>query len=1750
MATHSGSLDSKSELTLTDLTKKRGVIKGRITKYKRYIESFEGQNLSVDQRAEINLRMHAVASLCSEYAKIQARIEEMLPDSELDSQLDIRDEFETEYFRIQAKAQGLVKDVEIDQKLTNNSVHVKLPTISLPTFDGSCEHWLEFRDMFLSLVHNSKEITNIQKFHYLKSSLKGTAALVIDSLEFSNNNYDIAWELLLNRYNNNRLLIHNHVKALFGLQSLSRESSALIRKLIDTVLKNLRALKLLGEPTDSWDTLIIYMVVSKLDFTTEREWEQRKGSLLPKTTDCKLKLDDLLSFLRDRADVLDTLNVTHSKYIPDTKRNQNYSHTTPKVHCNVLTEKPQDKLQPKKQFRLCPMCAARHPLYSCQSFLDLSVKDKIKLVRDKQLCENCLRIGHTADSCKYGPCRKCDVKHNSLIHRDVTRDKDSTAAAQPHSYSVTTHAHIESNQVSNAYVDVHSTQSLSMQPVLLSTALVDISDSLGVYHKTRAILDSGSERSIISQRMCDKLNIQLIQSTQRIKGVGGSISQCTQTCDIELKSVLDTYHTRVKCLVLPQITSSLPSVTISSTQFRIPDGIFLADPEFYESQPIDLLIGADIFWDLLKDGKIRLNNGPVLQNTQLGWIISGPLNIKNISNRYIHCSFLRATDTIQVSIDEQLRKFWELEDLPCCRANEISCSEDERICEDLFTQTTKRLRNGRFCVCIPFKSSLDQLGDTRKQAEQRFFALERRLQRYPNYKKMYADFIKEYCDLGHMERVVSYGTPHYFMPHHGVFRENAETTRLRVVFDASMVSSAGQSLNDLQFVGPPIQGDLLSILLRFRENRYVACADIEKMYRQVLVDERQRDLQLILWRDSPTDPLQVYKLKTVTYGTASAPYLSCRCLKQLAQETINSDVAQIIKNDFYVDDLICGNSSKDKLKQICYDISDALQAGCFPLRKWLFNFDFSEFNKPVDSMKELSLGYNTQSKTLGIGWHNRADELHYCTKFKSNLNPVTKRNILSSSSQIFDPLGLLSPAIIIAKVLLQKLWLLKLDWDEPVPDEVLYIWQRFVGSLKSISDIRIPRFALCNHPKYLELHIFTDSSLTAYGACAYLRSIDNDNNVLVKLLCSKGKVAPIKPVTIPRLELCGAVVGARLYKKIVDSLRSRFHRIVFWTDSTIVLGWLRVPPNLLKTFVQNRTTEIHELTNNNPWRHVRSEDNPADLISRGRHLDALSHATVWWEGPAFLHDVNIEFNVASSVNESIELPELKSNITHSLVSSPDAEGWFPFTRFSQFNRMKRSAAYILRFVHNARNNKAPRSGALELDELRAAEVLLARLAQRDSYPDIYYCLLNGKSLNGKPANLTKLNLFIDSDNIIRVGGRIENSSTFSYEKKHPILISCKHNFATLLFRYEHRKLLHAPPQLLLFTIRETWWPVGARNLARQTARDCVTCKRFQGKTLTPIMGNLPKQRLEPGCPFLYCGVDYAGPVLILNRKGRGAKTVKSYICLFTCFVTRAIHLELVSDLTSDAYLLALKRFISRRGKPAEIFSDNGKNFVGLKNEFAMFLSKLSGDIKDYALTENIKFHMSPPYASHFGGIWESGVKSCKHHLRRVIGNAHLTFEEFSTVLTQIEAVLNSRPLTPMSTDPHDFLPLSPAHFLVGRPLTAPVCADLINVPVHSLTRYHRVEQIRQHFWVRWSKEYVSELQARSKWRFRTDDLKENTLVIIKEDHTPPLKWNLGRILKTYPGKDGVSRVADIRTATGTVRRAFSKICPLFHADQE
>ncbi|XP_035455669.2 uncharacterized protein LOC118268519 isoform X2 [Spodoptera frugiperda] len=669
-----------------------------------------------------------------------------------------------------------------------------------------------------------------------------------------------------------------------------------------------------------------------------------------------------------------------------------------------------------------------------------------------------------------------------------------------------------------------------------------------------------------------------------------------------------------------------------------------------------------------------------------------------------------------------------------------------------------------------------------------------------------------------------------------------------------------------------------------------------------------------------------------------------------------------------------------------------------------------------------------------------------------------------------------------------------------------------------------------------------DASEKAYGACIYIRSVACDGRIHTHLLTSKSKVAPIKSTTIPRLELCGALLGTRLCTKVLESLTLKPDQCIFWCDSMIVLGWLSASPATLKPFVRHRVSEMREGFGDYTWRYVPTKDNPADLVSRGLSAELISQSSMWWSGPTFLQTESALWPSMPNTDVNIVLPELvksHNNINSLHISNLNSNNLFLIliNNSSNYSQLKRQLAYIFRFINRCRrvHNHSP---TLTNSELDFSANFIIKTVQKEMFPEEYEMLSSGKDLPTKN-RLKKLTPFIEAG-IIRVGGRLDNSC-YDYNVRHPIIICSKHHFTKLIFNTFHLRLFHAGPQLLLAAVRHEYWPLGGRNLAKSTVHKCVKCQRFSGKTVQPIMGNLPKERVQLEFPFLETGTDYAGPILLADRKGRGCRLIKSYICVFVCLATRAVHLELVSDLTKHAFIAALNRFIARRGKPKTIFSDNGTTFIGTCNELADILKQ---DFSSVMANTGINFSFIPAYTPHFGGLWESAVKSVKHHLRRILGLAHLTYEEMSTCLIQVEAILNSRPLTPLSTDPSDLYPLTPAHFLIGRSLTSLPHPDLVHQNISSLKRFQRIEHLKQQFWNRFSNEYIFYLQQRTKWTDSDGVLEEGAMVVLKEQQTPPLMWPLGRIVRLIPGRDGISRVADVKTKRGIVRRAYNTICPL------
>ncbi|XP_053692622.1 uncharacterized protein LOC128741071 [Sabethes cyaneus] len=1287
--------------------------------------------------------------------------------------------------------------------------------------------------------------------------------------------------------------------------------------------------------------------------------------------------------------------------------------------------------------------------------------------------------------------------------------------------------------------------------VLLQTAVVKVSDINGHTVWARALLDPASQINLITEELSQQLTLRRIKTHQEIGGVGNSTVVSSHIVIAKIKSHCSTFIADFSFHVLSGITRELPARALATAEWTIPNEIVLADPTFYQPGRIDMILGMEVYYELIQEGLVRLGpHLPVLQKTTLGWVVSGKVGNSSAPTLRI------ANICTATAIDEQLARFWEIES---CYAKS-TLSVEETLCEAHFAATTVRNEMGRFVVQLPKRNSvLATLGNSEEIAIRRFLALERRLNANPPLKEAYSNFIDEYYRLGHMvEPSAPFDLPSYFLPHHCVIKPDSLTTKLRVVFDASCATDTGVSLNDALMIGPVVQDDLLSIVLRFRMHRYAIIADVEKMYRQVAVHSPDRALQQILWRNSPQEPLRTYQLTTVTYGTSCAPYLATKCLQELSKSVQNTQpkIARIVGSDFYMDDLLTGVDDICDGQQLCSQLLNVLNSAGFPLRKWSSNCPMVLEHLPPDILDERQLfeldSSSAAIKTLGLQWQTNTDQFIFGIPKWNESTVITKRTILSDAAKLFDPLGLVGPVIVRAKICMQDLWRDQKTWDEPLSEEFQERWREFKNSLTTLQDLIIPRWAIqVDSPSSIEIHGFCDSSEKAYGACIYLRAIAANGTIAVNLLTAKSKVAPLgdtkkqKRICLPRLELSSALLLAHLFQKVQHAIRLNT-KPFFWTDSTIVLHWLAATPSRWKTFVANRVSEIQHITASGIWSHVSGSENPADIISRGMDPEQLQHTSTWWHGPDWLSKQPRFWPSLSPLHiELFDQQDLEERpIT--LVAQPITVNSI-FSLRSSYMALVRIVAWMQRFCYNSqpKNLALRRNGCLRVPEIKEAEKTLVRIAQSEIFSEDLSSI--AKTGQVKPNSQLKLLTPLVCQGILRVRGRLQHAAV-SYDRKHPMILPAKHPLTDLIARYYHEKLLHAGPQFLIAGLREKFWPLRIRNLVRRTVHSCISCFRCRPRVQDQIMGDLPPERVSPTLPFVHTGVDLCGPLYYRHPQRRSQHT-KTYIAIFVCLSVKAIHIELVGDLSTGSFIAALRRFLARRGKPRLIECDNATNFKGASRELAELKRQFNSQQMQQSITsscteEGIEFKFIPPRSPNFGGLWEAAVRSLKAHLRATIGNAVLTAEQLTTLLAQIESCLNSRPLTQMTAEPEDLEVLTPGHFLIHRSLTAPAEPSLENVPINRLDRWQVVQEYVRRLWRRWSTEYLSGLQPRTKWTREKDNIAIGTMVLVKEENLPPLKWRFGRIVHIFRADDGNIRVVVVRTKDGEFRRAISKICVL------
>lgn len=759
-------------------------------------------------------------------------------------------------------------------------------------------------------------------------------------------------------------------------------------------------------------------------------------------------------------------------------------------------------------------------------------------------------------------------------------------------------------------------------------------------------------------------------------GVGGQkTAVCRGRVSLTLAPRAGGQALQVSALVLPRLTVYAGELDADVRSWPHLQDLNLADPGYSSAEPIEILLGADVYSIILQAGLRKGGTrAPIAQSTSLGWILSGAIG-DTAGEQSAHTHRCH----IEEDLSSVVRRFWEQEEV---LTTAPALSREEKECEEHFVRTHSRSPEGRYSVRLPVVSPLPDLSATRGTAARALKQMESRFSRDQSLRSMYCDFMGQYAELNHMTAVAPAPTsgprPSCYLSHHGVMREASTTTKLRVVFNGSSKVPSGETFNLHLMTGPNLLPALSDILLRWRRHRFVLATDMEKMYRQIEVHPEDRDLQRILWRDHDKEEVREYQLNTVTYGLACAPFLAIRTLRQLADDAGKEWPlgAAALRQDTYMDDVLTGSSSILKAMAVQRQLIQICKAGGFPLRKWSANdAALLEDVDPEDRLLREPRWWlpGESHSTLGLQWHPEEDSFSFSTKLV-RVETFSKRAVLSLSAKLFDPLGWLSPISIRAKILFQATWLLRLDWDEPLPDADAKQWKEFQADLPSLEQIRVPRWLTgdARHGR-CEIHGFADASERAYAAVVYLRTCNEKGQVEVRLVAAKTKVAPLKQVTLPRLELCAATLLTRLvaHLLLVLELSVPTH---LWSDSTVALSWIQAHTATWKTYVANRVSEIQTTLPEARWHYVPGKDNPADCASRGLPPSELGSHHLWWSGPPWLQSGVGSWPSPTDVTH--EPPERRLKC-HAAVVVQEEEPE-ELTRHSSLSRLLRTTAWCRR----------------------------------------------------------------------------------------------------------------------------------------------------------------------------------------------------------------------------------------------------------------------------------------------------------------------------------------------------------------------------------------------------------------------------------------------------------------------------------------
>lgn len=1620
-----------------------------------------------------------------------------------------------------------------DKKETSRigeDMYRQLKRVSIPVFSGKVSQYDFWKSAFSSCVDDTKA-TPEYKFLQLKQYLAGEALAAIDGLGHSPMAYEAAKERLERKYGGKRRTIHRFYEEIEQFPTIKYENAKMINKFADLLDITIINMKSVTKTEDMNSGFMYLQLVKKLPQPMITRYERWRYE-----SDKEETVEVLKEWVLKEAEFVNIAFETKCG-LGESRQQTSFKKTPEKTY------HAKDVKKPRKQS--CKHCKGDHGVYHCEKLKSCSVPERWDHVKGMNLCFRCLGEGHQGRECKRT--RKCGIGgctkvHHQLLHQSSqpvqSRLNPNSETFKPSQGQQSPDAFTGTSHQSNMYI------ALRTVPVI-------------VYHhgrelKINALLDDGSTKTYINEDVACELDAQSTSSEMTVNMLNGK-SDTFQTMNVSfgLKSLNGQVDITIDANSTKDVTGSLKTINWNEQGREYSHLRGIKFPYMQNRTKVDMLIGSDYAQLHYSLHEIHGEpNEPIARLTPLGWTCVGPY-AKSGQNNCFHSFFVDGASEL-TELNSTLKRFWEIEE---GAASEITFSKNDK---DILEKAESSIDivEKRYQIDIPWTDAKDQLKDNSESATKRLANTEKRLLRDPDLYHKYGEIIQQYEEKEYISKVTESHDEAWYIPHFPVLRPEKSTTKVRIVFDAS-AKYQGISLNDAIHQGPSLQTDLFDVLVRFRRHSIAVACDIQEMYLQVGIPPPDRKYHRFLWRTTPESPVEKYEFNRLVFGVNASPFLA-QCVSRynarkyadefpLAEETVLKST--------YMDDSIDSVKDVETGIQLYHQLSELWQRAGMFARKWLSNSpEVLEKVPAKDRAVETDFSKNETPavKTLGVLWHADID----CFTFKystiADMSEVTKRQFLSKVATLYDPLGFLVPYTVRAKMLMQKVWLSGTDWDEELTDELkAEVWEWF-NELPRLQDVKIPRNLEFQEHDNSQLHTFVDASTTAYCAVTYIRNKSETNETAnMNLIAAKSKVTPLKSTSVPRLELMAAVLGLKLTEKVCEALGSNINEVCFWSDSLNTLWWIRNQSRQFKPFVANRLGEIHSKTNPEQWRYVPTQVNPADLGSRGVTIDKLCEDDTWWVGPEFLRESpekwpKNDFKPDDAARSDQKRKSATNASEHAFLSqteSTDELNRLDPERFSSWSRLVRVYAWVVRFINNCQLPNVERQAgkALTAAEIRSAEDMIISETQMKNFSGEIKSLKQGNRLP-KTSRILNLNPKLDEDGLMRSDSRLKYIEFVPFDVRYPVILPRKDWVTRLIVKDFHEKCKHGGTNQTLAALSTRYWVVAAREEIREAENDCRMCRRRKARAGQQIMGPIPELRIGQSMrAFSQTAVDYAGP--FFTKQGRGRPRNKRYLCLFTCMACRAVHLELSYSLDTDSFLNAFYRFVSRRGLPNIVLSDNGTNFVGAVRELKELVEALDRDkIVDSVANKGIEWRFIPPVAPHFGGVHEAMVKSAKKAIFAILGDADINDEELLTAFCGAEGLINGRPLTYQSANPEDEPVLTPNHFLHGQSggQFAPDSVDMTTFNINK--RWRRVQELVKHFWGRWFREFMPNLGARKKWFGEYRDFRVGDVVFMIDPDVGRGQWKLGKITRVYTGPDGHVRVVDIQIGNKVMKRSINRVC--------